>query len=132
MPFLTRKQRQKTGFKILLGVLIFFTVYEVYAFASKVYLEYQINLQIQEALEQKEFLIKDNAVKEEKILYYKSDEYKERLAKESLNMHKPGEIVFQIKDSAGNFLTEERAGDLDLDKLPNYEKWMTYFIGTQL
>jgi len=132
MPFLTRKQRQKTGFKILLGVLIFFTVYEVYAFASKVYLEYQINLQIEQALEQKQFLIKDNQEKQNEIMYYQSDEYKERLAKESLNLQKPGELVFHIKDSAGNFLTEERASGPELDKMPNYQKWATYFIGIQL
>jgi len=131
MKRLTRKEKRKLGFKILIALLVLVVLYELYAFASKVYLEYQINLQIEEALQQKDFLIDDNREKQDEILYYDSDDYKEKIAKGSLNMHKPGEIVINIKDEEGNFLGSERdEGETDVEKLPNYRKWWLYFFGT--
>jgi cell division protein FtsB len=130
MARFTRKQKQKLGFRIFLIGLIVVAVYEIFAFADKVYKEYQINLQLEEALSQKEFLIRDNLSKQKEILYYQSEEYKEKVAKSSLNLHKPGEIVFNIKDTEGNFLGDERVNNsVEVEKLPNAKKWFVYFFG---
>ncbi|MDD4352045.1 MAG: septum formation initiator family protein [Candidatus Gracilibacteria bacterium] len=132
MARLSRKQRQQMGFRILIAALVVVAVYEVFAFADKVYKEYQINLQIEEAKEQKTFLAKNNTEKQNKILYYESDEYKEKVAKSSLNLHRPGEIVINIKDEQGNFLGDNRpSAEIDVEKLPNPKKWLVYFFGIQ-
>jgi cell division protein FtsB len=132
MARLSRKQRQQMGFRILIAALVVVSVYEVFAFADKVYKEYQINLQIEEAKEQKTFLAKDNTEKQNEILYYQSDEYKEKVAKSSLNLHRPGEIVINIKDEQGNFLGDNRIREeIDVEKLPNPKKWLVYFFGIQ-
>ncbi len=130
MPRFTRRQRQKITLRIFLTFLVIISIYEIFAFANKVYKEYQINLQIDEAIAQKNFLIQDNIDKQNEILYYESDQYKEKIAKSSLNLHKPGEIVINIKDNEGNFLGDEReSANADFSKLPNYKKWFIYFFG---
>jgi hypothetical protein len=72
-----------------------------------------------------------------KITYYKTDSYRERLAREKLNVAAPGESVIIIKDDKRNtnkydesvnkvaLKTDEEA----LSEKPNYQQWWIFLFG---
>jgi cell division protein FtsB len=73
-----------------------------------------------------------------KVTYYKTDSYRERLAREKLNVAAPGESVIIIKDdkrnekatkedevSIDNLKTDEQA----LSEKPNYQQWWIFLFG---
>jgi cell division protein FtsB len=73
-----------------------------------------------------------------KVTYYKTDSYRERLAREKLNVAAPGESVIIIKDdkrneksvkedeaSIKNLKTDEQA----LSEKPNYQQWWVFLFG---
>jgi cell division protein FtsB len=57
------------------------------------------------------------------LSYLGSSDFKERLAREQLNLKKDGEIVFGFTDVAATV-----SSDTDNSKIPNYEKWIQYFF----
>ncbi len=61
--------------------------------------------------------------------YFKSESFKQRVAREQLNLKQPGEEVYSFKEAnesmaVGNSLAE-------LPKLSNIEKWVKYFSGKE-
>jgi len=73
-----------------------------------------------------------------KVTYYKTDSYRERLAREKLNVAAAGESVIIIKDdkrnekatkedevSIDNLKTDEQA----LSEKPNYQQWWIFLFG---
>lgn len=73
-----------------------------------------------------------------KITYYKTDSYRERLAREKLNVAAPGESVIIIKDDKRNTkdisLDSENKITLNSDpealsKKPNYQQWKIFLFG---
>ena len=71
-----------------------------------------------------------------KVTYYKTDSYRERLAREKLNVAAPGESVVVIKD--GQSKTEEaekpnevilKSDEQVLAEKPNYQQWWVFIFG---
>ncbi|MDH4330448.1 MAG: septum formation initiator family protein [Candidatus Moranbacteria bacterium] len=85
-------------------------------------------------------LEKNNHFLREKISYFETKEYKERISKERLNLQKKGERVVSVKfgpesnrevaDSEKNesVMAQEVLGDKDDVNIPNYKKWWDYFF----
>lgn len=60
----------------------------------------------------------------EKIIYYQSASYRERIARERMGLQKPGEEVIVI-------LAEEKKQTVETDpedNMPNYQKWYKFFF----
>ena len=88
------------------------------------YQSYQVNKEIDSIAQEIQKTKELNRELTEKIIYYKSGSYKEKVARERLGMQKPGEEVIVI-------LPEEKnpEDDKNKDQSPNYVKWWKYFFG---
>jgi len=72
-----------------------------------------------------------------KVTYYKTDSYRERLAREKLNVAAPSESVIIIKDDKrnekqadDNKVEEKLTSDVeDLADRPNYQQWRIFLFG---
>jgi cell division protein FtsB len=69
-----------------------------------------------------------------RITYYKTDTYKERLAREKLNVQAPGESVVIIKDETPEKTGEPKQIVLETDeqiesRKPNYQQWWDFLFG---
>ncbi len=70
-----------------------------------------------------------------KITYYKTDSYREKLAREKLNVAAPGESVIIIKDDKNKPQEIESINNAivtatdDNSKLPNYQQWWRFLFG---
>ena len=104
----------------------------------KAYEESQRNQKIRQEIAAVQFeaekIQKDNRELEEKIAYFKTPEFQEKIAKEKLDFQKADEEVVVIKSSpsleAKNDETEMvlPAKELSNPKEPNYRKWWRYFF----
>jgi len=93
----------------------------------------QIEAEINNLRTEAQSLRQNNQEMTEKITYFETPEFQERVAKEKLNLQKENENVAIIKPSPV-LRNEEIAGetvaskDITIEK-PNYEKWWNYFFG---
>jgi len=92
----------------------------------------QIEAEINNLRTEAQSLRQNNQEMTEKITYFETPEFQERVAKEKLNLQKENENVAIIKPSPV-LRNEEIAGetvaskDITIEK-PNYEKWWNYFF----
>jgi cell division protein FtsB len=94
----------------------------------------QIGKEIGAIQAEAEKIRKSNRELEEKIAYFQTPEFQEKVAKEKLNFQKADEEVVIIKSSP-SLKSDKEAGDEELagafreeDKTPNYQKWWKYFF----
>jgi cell division protein FtsB len=71
-----------------------------------------------------------------KVTYYKTDSYRERLAREKLNVAAPGESVVIIKDDQAqkseNHMQKEgvlKSDEQIIAEKPNYQQWWIFLFG---
>jgi cell division protein FtsL len=93
----------------------------------------QIDQEIQALKDEAEKIKKDNGDLQEKISYFETPDFQEKIAKEKLNMQKEGEGVTIIKTDP---LKKSESQDIqqpieknDEPRLPVYKKWWQYFFG---
>ena len=125
---------KKSFFSIIFAILGLAASGFIAYFALK---ENQRNKQIENEInvlrEEAQKIRQSNQEMEEKILYYDTEEYQEKVAKEKLNLQKENENVAIIKPTPS---PKEMAGDesnapLEQKKTkekPTYQKWIDYFI----
>ena len=112
----------------LLGVLVYIT----YSLTSQVYKQNQINKEIS-ALESKiSDLNQENQDLNELIGYLQTDEFKEREAKDKLNLIKEGEQLVLIKEKEAQIETnseeiEKKQAEVVVRR-ENYYWWWHYFF----
>jgi cell division protein FtsB len=56
--------------------------------------------------------------------YFKSEGFKERVAREQLNLKKPEEQIFSFKSRDLQNVVAEKAPE---ETIPNFQKWLRYF-----
>lgn len=89
--------------------------------------------------EERQELDKNNYFLREKISYFETSDYKERVSKERLNLQKKGERVVSVKFGPSEDEEEEIQDEVEdgekmvLGKknendLPNYKKWWNHFF----
>lgn len=104
----------------------------------KAYKESERNKQIEKEIgvirTEAEKIRTNNRELEDKIAYFQTPEFQEKIAKEKLNFQKADEEVVIIKSSP-SLKSENVAGDSalpvgasDRAKIPNYQKWWQYFF----
>lgn len=125
--------KKKFSFAILLfaaGTLVAGLV--GWAASKEAYRNKKIEQAINDLKAEAESVRQENNALEEKIAYFQTPEFQERVAKEKLNMQKPDEQVVFVKprigvDSkveTGEILGEEKQGA----PVENYQKWWDYFF----
>lgn len=123
---------------IFIGVLVLVALLFIPSF-NEYNRNQEINKEIEKLSKQAEQLKENNAQLSEKIEYFKTEAYKERIAKERLNMQKQDEQIVSVKQSVSAIVDDiEDSGDKEEDlkikmenksKEANYKKWFSYFFG---
>ncbi len=116
----------------------FFFFYMFFALATSIYRDYKLETEI-ETFEDEINNLADRAnQKPSDLKYLQSDEYKDRYAKENLNLLNPGEKLIILPDPDQNIeqgpvvlMTEALSPDSVLNK-PNKQQWWEYFFGQTL
>ena len=120
---------------ILGGFILFFYIF--FALAAQIYKDYRLQKHIEEFESKIEELADLANRKPQDIEYFSSKEYKDRYAKESLNLLNPGEKLIvipqeeqKIVKGRSNLLAGKTSQSI-LD-LPNRNQWWEYFFGETL
>lgn len=115
---------------ILIGLFLVAGMFITYA--REVYKDYKFNMEIDDLKKNIEKFKSENQQLESDLDYLDTDAYREITAKQELNLRKPGEKVFVIKDSAGN---GKKSGDdeniPEYTNIPIYMKWWRMFMGKE-
>jgi cell division protein FtsB len=123
-----------TQLVIVGGFLVF--LYVFFALATSVYKDYKLDSSIQQFETEIDQLAEKAKQKPKGVAFYQSPEYKDRYAKENLNLLNPGERLIVIPHEDQNVKAEQVATDaIDntaILKLPNRNQWWAYFFGHTL
>jgi len=120
-------------FIIVGGFLVF--LYIFFALATSIYRDYKLDMNIEDFQSQIDSLAELAGQKPKDVKYFQSDEYKDRYAKENLNLLNPGEKLIIIPDEEQVVKSEvvvERYDYSNVLKLPNRNQWWEYFFGRTL
>lgn len=107
--------------RFLMGIVLLYLLYVV---GRTLYQSYLVRKEVDNLKVAIVEIQQTNKELSEKIIYYQSDSYRERIARERMGLQKPGEQVIVI-------LPEEKPKIVDDDPdsgLPNYEKWQKFFF----
>ena len=121
----------------ILGMFIVF-FYMFFALATSIYRDYKLESQIQRFEGQIDELADMAHQKPEDVKYFSSDEYKDRYAKENLNLLNPGERLIIIPKEDLNVergVTENLTTSSvpsDILAAGNPRQWWAYFFGQTL
>jgi cell division protein FtsB len=88
------------------------------------YQSWKVNKEVQDLKSEISDLKKANEEYRQKLLYYQSPSYRERIARERFGLQKPGEEVIVIIPEEKPKIVKEKPEK----KLSNYQKWWDYFF----
>ena len=123
----------KTQLIIIGSLLMFFYVF--FAFATSIYRDYKLESHIQtfeQDIEKLETLVYK---KPSEIQYFESFQFKDKYAKENLNLINPGEkliIIPQDDQIVRSEIASDRYYSNDILQKPVQEQWWEYFFGQTL
>lgn len=120
--------------KIILIAEFIFLSYMLYVLSTSLYKSYQVDKFIKTVEDENKSLEQTNADLIEDYEYYKSDSYKEKIAKQNFGLVRPGEEVIIITPEKEIYVAEspdDRA--LGMSKqyyynLSNPKKWFLFFF----
>lgn len=118
------------------GFLFFF--YMFFALATSIYKDYQLETEISDFESEIQNLAQMANQKPRDLKYLQSEQYKDRYAKESLNLLNPGEKLIvlpkdeqQVEQGPVELMTEVLSPDSILNQ-PHPKQWREYFFGDTL
>jgi cell division protein FtsB len=92
----------------------------------------QIDLEIDKLKAEAEKIEQGNEDLQDKISYLETTEFEETVAKEKMNLQKPGEKVVIIKPSLSQedsaVVEKQVVAEVNNKDLPNYQKWWNQFF----
>ncbi len=116
------------------GFLVFFYIF--FALATSIYRDYKLEVNIQKFEDEIEGLAQLANQKPKDVKYYQSEEYKDKYAKENLNLLNLGEKLIIIPQDKKVIKIEEiiinRLDYSNILELPNRNQWWEYFFGRTL
>jgi len=119
--------------KIVIILEFVLVAYLLYSLTKNVYNSYQIDQYIETFQAENEQIEEENISKTEDYLYFTSDEYIDKIAKQNLGLVNPGEEVIVLSSDVLEDIVE-----VDEDELPGYaiyagmsvrEQWWNFFFG---
>lgn len=119
--------------KLIIIIEFVLVAYLVYSLTKNVYNSYQVDEYIETFKEENARIEAENKQKSEDYLYFTSEEYIDKIAKQNLGLVNPGEEVIILSPEV---LDEEINEDVALNDdvarysgLSNSEKWWQFFFG---
>lgn len=91
----------------------------------------KIEKEVEELRQEAKRIQNENEQLTERIAYFETPEFQEKIAKEKLNLQKPDENVVVVRQSSKkeDVKTEQQIEiDGDLHDIPNYLKWWNFFF----
>ncbi len=111
-------------------------LYIFFALATSVYKDYKLDLNVGQFKDEIDQLAEKARQKPKGVAFYQSSQYKDRYAKENLNLLNPGERLIIIPQGDKIVKLErvivDRADFATILKLPNRNQWWEYFFGQTL
>lgn len=107
--------------------------YLLYSLTKNVYNSYSVDQYIETFENENAAIEEENRQKTEDYLYFTSEEYIDKIAKQNLGLVNPGEEVIILSPDlleVSEVSSEERLGDYAKDAgLSNRAKWWQFFFG---
>ena len=131
---------QKNATTVFLGLVAVLAIVATFFLGRSAYEKYQRNKsiaqEIQSLQEEADQLQKENKILSDRIAYFQTQEFKEKQAKEKLNVKKPGEQVAVItpspsQENSDDSSQEQKNVNSDMVSMEksNPIKWWDYFFG---
>jgi cell division protein FtsB len=118
--------------KIILTVEFILLAYMLYVLSTSLYKSYQVDRFIKQAEFSNKKLEESNLALAEDYEYYRSDAYKEKIAKQNFGLIRPGEeVIILVPEGKGYLTGEERlisANRAYYQSLSNPKKWFLFFF----
>ncbi len=118
--------------KIILVAEFIFLSYMLYVLSTSLYKSYQVDRFIDQAKEENDKLERANKQLLEDYEYYRSDAYKEKIAKQNFGFVRPGEeVIVLLPEKKLNLSYDERATQVSKEyyySLSNSKKWFLFFF----
>lgn len=131
-------QRKSFTFQLFVMGGFFFFFYMFFALATSIYKDYKLESEIDTFEAVINNLAERASQKPEDLKYLQSDQYKDRYAKENLNLLNPGEKLIilpspnqNVEQGPVKLMTEALSPNSVLNK-PNRQQWWEYFFGQTL
>lgn len=128
---MTTPQVSGTTKIILIAEFVLFA-YMLYVLSTSLYKSYQVDNFIKSVQVENDKLENANSLLAEDYEYYKSDAYKEKIAKQNFGLIRPGEEVIILAAEQKNFLTQEdrefKATQQYYNSLSNPRKWFLFLF----
>ena len=131
---MNRNNKPFTTQLVIVGGFIIF-IYIFFALTTSIYKDYQLDVNIEKFEDEINNLANLANQKPKDVKYYLSEEYKDKYAKESLNLLNPGEKLIILPQENAIVKSEiilDRAQRIDVLNLPNRNQWWEYFFGHTL
>jgi cell division protein FtsB len=118
---------------VLIGEFLLVS-YLLYALTNYIYKNYQVDYHIKNFQALNEKIASDNKRAADDLLYYSSDQYVEKVAKQNLGLVNPGEEVIIISQDLLNQPVNDSVSGSSPDKLSKYynisnpRKWWKFFF----
>ncbi|HBB02954.1 MAG: hypothetical protein US89_C0004G0017 [Candidatus Peregrinibacteria bacterium GW2011_GWF2_38_29] len=119
--------------KMILIAEFFLVSYLLYALTVNIYQSYQIDFHVKNFENENRMIAEENRKKAEDLLYYTSDAYIDKIAKQNFGLINPGEEVIIIPEGE-NIPTDDvkdETGKYPLKayyNLSNSERWWKFFF----
>lgn len=135
LPFsrYTKKMKKTVLFFITIIIGISLTFLILFLASKEAARNQEIEKEIETFKQEAEKIKRNNLELEEKISYFETLEYQEKIAKEKLNLQKEGEnvvIVKPVPEPKENEIQDKIPEPAEEIKLPVYKKWWNYFFGS--
>lgn len=118
--------------RVITVIVFIIIIYAAFGLAKVTWQNYKVNQQIISLKDSIKKSDEENFNLKSKIEYYKTDSFRERQAREKLNLQKPGEIVIVIPNSPQAEEVKKAEENKVYEKptlRSNFQKWQDYFFG---
>jgi cell division protein FtsB len=120
--------------KIIIIIEFLLVAYLLYSLTKNVYNSYQIDKYIENFELENETIAQENQKKNEDFLYFTSEEYIDKIAKQNLGLINPGEEVIVLSQDVLNVVDEQNLdedGDVIVrnNEKSNVKNWIEFFFG---
>ena len=118
--------------KMILTAEFILLAYMLYVLSTSLYKSYQVDRFIQNAADENAKLAVSNSSLAEDFEYYRSDAYREKIAKQNFGLVQPGEEVIILSKSDQPSLSSgehaARVSNQYYNSLSNPKKWFMFFF----
>ena len=119
--------KQFVSSKIVIALLASFLLFLCYLKWQQYKSERAVDAEKQSLISQERSLEKKNDDLNQSLSYLSTPEFKERLARQQLNLKKDGEVVYNFSEKTNE--PDSTATPVSQDSGSNFKKWVNYFIG---